>query len=325
MPVVTMAQISFEPAVSGARVPMLVRGGKQYMDAPSFIQHVCKLSNEQHAVNKWESMERDEDWKGETITGRLSDMNLFFGVTLPGALKVLEKLGKQVKLTDEQRASVVQVIRGRFSGSQRVIGLDPVVATGRPVVAAGGGEKVKLNPVIVQADASGDKPAEPRVIKNEEQVGVLKVDGVEGGKIRMIVKDGVRFLSARDIIKHQCQKNNKQVLQAWDKIDAEVKRELEQFKGMFTFAGSGEVSQPVLEARGALRLVMCLETACAERNRASLLESVAQVWAGDTEELVKAACGVRDRYRGCWERLDRLLVPESLDDSEAGAKRARLA
>jgi len=36
----TMAQLSFEPAVPGARVPMQLRGGKQYIDAPSFIQHV---------------------------------------------------------------------------------------------------------------------------------------------------------------------------------------------------------------------------------------------------------------------------------------------
>lgn len=321
-----MAQLSFEPAVPGARVPMQLRGGKQYIDAPSFIQHLCQLSNEWSAVGKWESLERAcrEEWKGETIIGRLQDGFMFYGITLPCAIKVLEKLGKQVKLTDEQRASVVQVIRGKFSGSQRVIGLDPVVIPVAAGVSEPKVEKVKMNPVVVPVETSGDKkPDEPRVIKNEEQVGALKLDGVEGGKVRMVVKDGVKFLSARDIIKHQCQKNSKQVLQAWDKIDEEFKRDLEQFTGKFTFAGSGEVSQPVLEARGALRLVMCLETACAERNRAGLLELVAQVWAGDTEEFVTAACGVRDRCRRGWERLDRLLVPASSED-EAGVKRARL-
>jgi len=326
----TMSQLSFEPAVPGARVPMQLRGGKQYIDAPALIQQMCQLTNEQHAVNKWESLERacGEEWKGETIIGRLQDGFLFYGITLPCALKLLEKLGKQVKLTDEQRASVVQVIRGRFSGSQRVMGGDPVVIPVAAGVSQPKVEKVRMNPVVVPGESSSDnKPNEPRVINKEDQVGALKVDGVEGGKVRMVVKDGVRFLSARDIIKHQCQKNSKQVLQAWDKIDEEVKKDLEQFTGKFTFAGSGEVSQPVLEARGALRLVMCLETACAERNRAGLLELVAQVWAGDTEEFVKAACEVRDRCRRGWERLDRLLVPESdtKESEEAGAKRARLA
>lgn len=42
----------------------------------------------------------------------------------------------------------------------------------------------------------------------------------------MVVKKGVRYLSARDIIKFQCQKNNKQVLQAWGRLNPEFKQGL---------------------------------------------------------------------------------------------------
>ena len=56
------------------------------------------------------------------------------------------------------------------------------------------------------------------MIKGADQVTVVRIDGpgIDRGRIRMVVKDGVRYLSARDVIRFQCQKNNKQVLQAWD-------------------------------------------------------------------------------------------------------------
>ena len=110
---------------------------------------------------------------------------------------------------------------------------------------------------IVQAVMTG--PAAK--VTKADRVTVLRIDWIDGGRIRMMVKDRVRYLSARDIIRFQCQKNNKQVLQAWDKLNPEFMDGIKECMDLFTFSGSGEANQPVLEVRAALELVMHLECA----------------------------------------------------------------
>jgi hypothetical protein len=318
------------------RLSVRVKGGKQFVNATSLIQQVCKLESEYHAECIWLNLARDkEDWKREAISVRLPDMSCFDGVSFPWAIKLLEHLGRHAKLTDEQRAGVVQAIRGRFTGDMRLLA----------GVAGGGGESkdvepepaVQPMPVSVrgkrargpESDTSsgggepvgdGSDTSSVTVIKKADAIMVVRIDGIDGGRIRMVVKDGVRYLSARDIIKFQCQKNNKQVLQAWGRLNKELKEGLVEYMDLFTFAGSGEVDQPVLQARGALELVMSLEDAPAERNRVRMLAALAEVWTGDSGKLLEALRTVRERMKMSIACADRALT---VLDGGTGAKRAR--
>ena len=335
----TQKFISFEPVIPDARVSMLVKNGKQYLEGPSLLQHVCKINDWQHVVNAWEDLARKEEWKPETIEGRLQDGCYFYGITFPGAIRLLEHLGTRVKLTDEQRASVVQVIRARFTGSQALVGgLVSAGASGasgdqepRQEAVTPAAKVKKVRSVRIDAKVGGgndvvvrdsDKDASSRVIKAADQVSVLKIDGIDGGRIRMVVKDGVKYLSARDIIRFQCQKNNKQVLQAWDKLDPEFMAGIKECMDLFTFSGSGEANQPVLEVRAALELVMHLECAHAERNRSRMLAALAGVWTGDSGRMAEASRVIRERAKAVLLGMDR--VQDMLDGSgESAEKRAK--
>ena len=142
-------------------------------------------------------------------------------------------------------------------------------------------------------------PVPAAKVTKVDQVSVLKIDGINGGRIRMVVKDGVRYLSARDIIRFQCQKNNKQVLQAWDKLNPEFMDGIKECMDLFTFSGSGEANQPVLEVRAALELVMHLECAHAERNRSRMLAALAGVWTGNSGKMIEALGVIRERRKRC--------------------------
>ena len=333
----TQAQpaLSLEHVIPKARVSVRVKNGKQYLNATSLIQQVCQLGdNAYHAECIWLNLARDkEDWKREAISVRLPDMSCFDGVSFPWAIKLLEHLGRHAKLTDEQRAGVVQAIRGRFTGDMRLLGggeregaareePEPVV---QPMKVGGRLKKPDLarhlgEGVLAEDSEGSDTASGVTVIKKADAIMVVRIDGIDGARIRMVVKDGVRYLSARDIIKFQCQKNNKQVLQAWGRLNPEFKQGLAEYMDLFTFAGSGEVDQPVLQARGALELVMYLEDGHAERNRARMLGALAEVWTGDSGKLLETLRAGRERLKAGVACYDRAL---GVLDGAAGVKRAR--
>jgi hypothetical protein len=119
-------------------VSVRVKNGKQYLNATSLIQQVCQLGdNAYHAKCIWLNLVRDkEDWQREAISLRLPDMSCFDGRSFPWEIKLLKHLGRHAKLTDEQRAGVVQAIRARFTGDMRLLGSNAtnVVEEPAPVV-----------------------------------------------------------------------------------------------------------------------------------------------------------------------------------------------
>ena len=126
----------------------------------------------------------------------------------------------------------------------------------------------------------------------------------------MVGKDGKRYLSTRDIIKFQCEKNNRQTVEAWKRLRPEVKGSLGEFLGAHVFAGSGEVEQPVLEPLGALELVMFLDDGPAERNRPKMLAALRGFIGEGGEEHAKfteAVRVVRERTRVNLAWLDRIM------------------
>ena len=122
----TQKFISFEPVIPGARGSMLVKNGKQYLEGPSLLQHVCKISDWQHLVNAWEDLARKEEWKPETIEGRILEGYYFYG-THSWRDQVAGVSGEACE-TDRRAAR--QVIRARFTGSQPLMG--GLVSAGAP-------------------------------------------------------------------------------------------------------------------------------------------------------------------------------------------------
>lgn len=80
------------------------------------------------------------------------------------------------------------------------------------------------------------------------------------------------------------------------------------------------MDQPVLQARGALELVMYLEDGHAERNRARKLGALAEVWTGDAGKLMETLRAGRERSKVSLACYDRAL---GVLDGVAGVKRAK--
>ena len=104
---------------------------------------------------------------------------------------------------------------------------------------------------------------------------------VPGATVRFCVKDGVQYLSIRDMIMCVCGKNNDEAGLVWRRMSPERLSELRSFLSNFQFPGKGQSEQPVISFVGALKLVMFLPGEAAKRHRSAMADILRRYFAGD--------------------------------------------
>ena len=104
---------------------------------------------------------------------------------------------------------------------------------------------------------------------------------VHGATVRFTVKDGIQYISIRDIIIHMCDKDNDRAGAIWRNLRPEHKEELRLFLSNFKFFGQGQSEQPVITFPGALTLCMFLPGEHAKNNRAAMSKILHRYFAGD--------------------------------------------
>jgi hypothetical protein len=104
---------------------------------------------------------------------------------------------------------------------------------------------------------------------------------VPGATVRFCVKDGVQYLSIRDMIMCVCGKNQNDAGEVWRKLSDDKKGEVQDFVLNFQFPGKGQSEQPVITFVGALKLVMFLPGEAAKKHRSAMADILRRYFAGD--------------------------------------------
>jgi hypothetical protein len=108
---------------------------------------------------------------------------------------------------------------------------------------------------------------------------------VPGAIVRFCVKDGVQYLSIRDMIMCVCGKDNKDASQIWIRLTETQKEEVSPFCSNFQFPGQGQSEQPVITFAGALKLIMILPGEAAKKHRSAMADILRRYFAGDASLL----------------------------------------
>lgn len=104
---------------------------------------------------------------------------------------------------------------------------------------------------------------------------------VPGATVRFCVKDGVQYLSIRDLIMCVCGKTNDEAGLVWRRMSPEKLEEVRSFCSNFQFPGKGQSEQPVITFVGALKLVMFLPGEAAKKHRSAMADILRRYFAGD--------------------------------------------
>ena len=104
---------------------------------------------------------------------------------------------------------------------------------------------------------------------------------VPGATVRFCVKDGVQYLSIRDMIMCVCGKDQHDAARTWREMNPERVSEVGQFLSQYQFPGKGQSEQPVISFVGALKLVMFLPGEAAKRHRSAMADILRRYFAGD--------------------------------------------
>lgn len=111
---------------------------------------------------------------------------------------------------------------------------------------------------------------------------VLKFDElVPGASVRFTVKDGVQYLSIRDLIMVVCEKDNNDAGQIWRRLPDDKKIEVQSSCLNFKFPGRGQSEQPVITFPGAIKIMMWLPGENAKNVRTKAAEIITRYYAGD--------------------------------------------
>ena len=104
---------------------------------------------------------------------------------------------------------------------------------------------------------------------------------VPGATVRFCVKDGVQYLSIRDLIMCVCGKDQHDAARTWREMNPERVSEVGQYLSNFQFPGKGQSEQPVITFVGALKLVMFLPGEAAKKHRSAMADILRRYFAGD--------------------------------------------
>ena len=297
---VRITRISFDGVLPEFKISYVEKGGRQFLPALAFLKHLCKLEDRAGTERMWMELAKLKEIQGEVEVFRIEGKGMFTGITFVGMIRMLGLL--PVPITSEERVGITKVLQENYKGDARGLGVCEEAPV-RPAI------ELEERPVKKLAVQDGD-------------VRSVRIEGMENGRIRVVGKDGKTYVSTRDIIKFQCEKNNRQTVETWKRMRPEFKGDLGVYQAVHVFAGSGEVEQPVLEPLGALELVMFLDDGPAERNRAKMLAALRGLIGESGEEhekFTEAVRAVRERARVNLAWLDRVMGQLE----EGGAKRAR--
>lgn len=111
---------------------------------------------------------------------------------------------------------------------------------------------------------------------------VLKFDElVPGASVRFTVKDGVQYLSIRDLIMVVCEKDGNHAQEVWRRLPDDKKSEVNAQCVNFRFPGRGQSEQPVITFPGAIKIMMWLPGENAKNVRTKAAEIITRYYAGD--------------------------------------------
>lgn len=102
-----------------------------------------------------------------------------------------------------------------------------------------------------------------------------------GSTVRFIVKDGVQYLSIRDLIIVVCDLDARNSMKPWNRLSEKYKDELRTDCTEVKFKGRGEAVQPVITFQGAIKLMMWLGGDKAKSFRSKVTEILTKYFAGD--------------------------------------------
>ena len=111
--------------------------------------------------------------------------------------------------------------------------------------------------------------------------------------MRVVVIDGVQYLSVRDMIGYVCDKDNNQACAVWRNLSPDKKEEVKHFLFTHKFPGPGQSEQPVITFPGALKLIMFLPGETAKKHRSAMARILLRYYAGDPsliQEITDNAC-----------------------------------
>jgi len=116
----------------------------------------------------------------------------------------------------------------------------------------------------------------------EEVQALVSVDEiVPGASVRMCVLDGLQHLSIRDTIMYFGGKKATSASKTWERLSESRKREVATECRNFQFPGQGQVEQPVITFKGALKLIMWIGGEKAKDMRAAMVSILSRYYAGD--------------------------------------------
>jgi hypothetical protein len=104
---------------------------------------------------------------------------------------------------------------------------------------------------------------------------------VSGATVRYTVKDGVQYLSIRDLIMVVCEKDGNHAQEVWRRLPDDKKSEVHAFCVNFRFPGRGQSEQPVITFPGAIKIMMWLPGDNAKKFRTKAAEIITRYYAGD--------------------------------------------
>jgi len=104
---------------------------------------------------------------------------------------------------------------------------------------------------------------------------------IPGATVRLIVIEGKQYLSVRDLIRHMCDKTIDTAGRVWRNISEDLKEELQDHMVEHQFKGRGNLKQPVITSKGAIKLLMWLPGDKAKSLRSAAAEILARYVEGD--------------------------------------------
>jgi hypothetical protein len=116
----------------------------------------------------------------------------------------------------------------------------------------------------------------------EQVQALIPVDEiVPGASVRMCVLDDVQHLSIRDTIMYFGGKKATSASKTWERLLESRKQEVATECRNFQFPGKGQVEQPVITFKGALKLIMWIGGEKAKDMRAAMVSILSRYYAGD--------------------------------------------
>ncbi len=135
---------------------------------------------------------------------------------------------------------------------------------------------------------------------------------ISGATVRFTVIDGVQYLCVLDLIMDICGKHRHYSAEIWRNLSESFKTEVGCFLRYFKFPGRGQQEQPVIQFKGAVKLLMWLPGENAKKFRCKASEILTRYYAGD-KTLIADICDNAES-RGAMNEAARAALPQLDDD-----------